>query len=399
VVSDLETKSNAAYKTVGASLPPRARGPADNVLSYIKQRIADLDGIANLSPIEKEIYRKLSPKKVEGEVVEPTYALIDTVRRDVGDATYGKGVFKDASTGLAKKLYGLLSDDQLTLADQYGQGDNLRAAQKLVAVRKGLEDDLNALYGKLLDQSLVTKLTTATASLSKGDAQKLAKIMQSIPAEMRQYVAASALRTAFGRATTNGSLNFNTFANWYRGLLANKQAYTAIMSNLPASARKSLSDLYRVSDNIAKASRERILTGRIQAVEQELRNSDTLLGNVAAVAKRSGIGVPIEAVTSAVGLPGAGLASAVTSALMKDKTGPMKRADALISSPEFTELAIQANRTAGNVPRPTIRKVAASRAFQAFADSVDVPKNTAAREAFLLRLLQSTQQQPEQTEQ
>jgi hypothetical protein len=178
-------------------------------------------------------------------------------------------------------------------------------------------------------------------ALSKGDADKIANILKAIPKDMRQTVTASALNTAFGKATQNGTLNFNTYAKWYEGLLENKQAYAALMTNLPQSARKQLSDLYRVSSNVSKATRERITTGRIQAVQQELQGADTLLANIYGIAKRAAIGLPIEAATTSIGLPGAGIASGLTAALARGKPNTLKAADDLISSPEFQRLAVE----------------------------------------------------------
>ena len=149
------------------------------------------------------------------------------MRRDIGAAAKAKGPFADADTGLAKHLYKLIDEDQSSIATSKGLGGEYRAAKELVKMRKGFEDDLVSLYGKHLDQSLVGKLGTATMSLSKGDAEKLAKIMKSIPEDMRPEVAASSLRLAFGKATRNGELNFNTFAGWYEGLLGNRQAHAA----------------------------------------------------------------------------------------------------------------------------------------------------------------------------
>jgi hypothetical protein len=174
-------------------------------------------------------------------------------------------------------------------------------------------------------------LGDAIMSLSKGDADKLVKIMKAIPENQRQMVAASALNTAFGKATQNGTLNFNTFANWYEGLLANKQAYTALVSNLPKEARKNLFDLYRVSRGVRNATRERITTGRIQAVAAELQGADTVMATIYDKAKRSAIAIPIEAAATLMGFPGAGISSGLTAALVSNKEKTIKAADTLIA--------------------------------------------------------------------
>jgi hypothetical protein len=338
-VKTLDLSANKAYTDLRTAIPLSTRGEANDVLTFINQRGRDLDGVQNLSSLERNILRKLTPKTdADGVVKNPTYALIDDVRRDIGAAARQSGKFKDADTGLAKQLYKLIDNDQLKLADNAGFGDQYLLAKSLVSVRKGFEDDMVALFGKQLDQSLVSKLSDATMSLTKGDSEKLVKILTAIPPDLRQSVAASALNTAFGKATQNGALNFNTYANFYEGLLQNKQAYAALMNNLPQASRKALSDLYRVSNGVRNATRERITTGRIQAIQQDLQGVDTLASNLFGLAKRAAFGLPLEAASTLVGLPGAGLASGIASALTKGKPDIAKKADELLSSPAFQNL-------------------------------------------------------------
>jgi len=344
-VKTLDLTADKAYTDLRTAIPLRTRGEANDVLTFINQRGVDLDGNQNLSSLEKNVLRKLTPKierDADGNVTgvkNPTYALIDDVRRDIGAAARQSGKFKDADTGLAKQLYKLIDNDQLKIADSAGFGDQYLLAKNLVAVRKGFEDDMVALFGKQLDQSLVSKLSDATMSLTKGDSEKLVKILTAIPPDLRQSVAASALNTAFGKATQNGALNFNTYANFYEGLLQNKQAYAALMNNLPQPSRKALSDLYRVSKGVRNATRERITTGRIQAIQQDLQGVDTLASNLFGIAKRAAFGLPIEGALAASGMPGGyGLLSGITAALVKGKPDIAKKADELLNSPAFKNL-------------------------------------------------------------
>ncbi len=398
-VATLERKADDAYAQLRANIPAQTRGSADNVLNFIEQRVRDLDGVENLSAMEKYIRGKLSPKPIkdsQGNVIGtrlPTYALIDDVRKEIGAAAREKGVFKDADTGAAKNLYSLIDDDQFNLAETLGRGEQYRAAKSLVSMRKGIEDDMVSLFGKQLDQALVTKLSTATTALSKGDAEKLVNILAAIPKDMRKMVSASALNTAFGKATQNGDLNFGTYANWYEGLLNNKQAYTALMNNLPQDSKKALSNLYRVAANVNKATRERITTGRIQAIQEDLQGADTLIGNLYTAAKRSAVGFPVEAVTSSFGFPGAGLASGVTAALMKgNKPKVIKLADELLASPEFQKLATEQSQAA-------IRRTAMSKAFSDFAKEVNLPQSLDARVQYLQSAIQAGRQFEQENEQ
>lgn len=389
--AELEQRANKLYGEIRDGVPAKTGAPARNVLEFIDQRAKDLGGVENLSPMEKQILGKLTPKQVAGGKVQPTYALLDDVRKDLGAAARAAGPFKDADTGLAKKLYGLLSDDQAAVVGRLGMTDTYNAARQAVAVRKGLEDDMVALFGKQLDGSLVGDLSGAVNALPKGDASKLKNLLAAlryVPDEMKQNVVASGLNTAFGKSARNGSLNFNTYANWYEGLLRNKQSYTALMSNLPPAARKQLSDLYRVSNGIRQATRERITTGRIQAVQQELQGADTLMGNLYGLAKRAAVGVPAEAAATAVGMPGAGLSAGIASALTKGKPNALKAADALISSPEF----IQAAKAVGTPQQAqAARALAYSKPFTKFVRAVGGPREMSNRERWIVNAMQARQ--------
>ena len=393
-IDELSSQADKLYGDLRNNIPAQTRSSADNVLAFLKQRAADLDGFENLSSMEKEIYRKLSPKDIldsEGKVVgqkQPTYALVDDVRKNVGDAAREKGPYKDADTGLAKKLYGLLDDDQQAVADAHGMGETYQAAKQSVRVRKGLEDDTIALFGKKLDQTMIGDLQKAMKGLSAGDSAQLVALLKAVPEDMRQRVTATGLNTAFGKSIQNGELNFNTFTRWFDGVKKNQQAYTALMSNLPADARQALTDLHTVSDSINKATRERITTGRIEAVRKELQPADTLMSTIYGKAKGAAAGAAAEAITTPMGMPGAGIAAGVASALMKDKPNVIKSADKLIASPEFRELAINATRTQGQPAAGAVRRMAQSKAFQEFAKAVSLPKDIGERQQWIYNALQ-----------
>lgn len=384
---DLTKKADTLYDQLRTAIPARDPAAAPTVLSFIEKRAADLGGTKNLSAMEKMIVAKLSPKTrnvqevvpgnplIPGQqtpstrtvqrVEPPTYALLDDVRRDLTAARVKRqGPFKDADTGLIKKLEASLAADQRAAIEPYGMLDTFKAAQSAVAVRKGLEDDMVSLFGKQISESMVGDLSSAMAALPKGDTSKFINLMKAIPESLRQEATATGLTTAFNISAKNQKLSFSNFANWYEGLLKNKQAHAALMSNLPLEARTQMRDFYRVSRGISMATKERITTGRIMAVEKDLRSADNLMSNIYGVAKRAAAGVATEAVTTPLGLPGAGVAAGLTSALMKGKPDTIAAADKLISSPEF--LAAVRNPAA-------VRSVAGSRAFKAFLRALRNP--------------------------
>jgi hypothetical protein len=399
-VDDLAKKSDKIYDDVlNKTIPKRVEVNAENILDYIRTRAEDLGGFQNLSPMEKEIFGKLAPRKVKVDGVEveklPTYALLDDVRKAIGSAYKGTGPFKDADRGQLDQLYGRLSQDQLSVATKFGVDDALKEAKSLISIRKGVEQDMTALFGKQLHQSMVSKLDKSFKALTKGDEKQLIALLKSVPEEMRSEVVASGMKTAFGRASMDRPISFNDFATFYQGLLQNKKAYAAVMSNLPQESRKQLSDLYRVSNSIAKASRERIQTGRLTAVTDQLKDADSLIGGIIGLAQKSAGVATLETGARAVGLPGAGVALWALSGLGKDKSSRQKVADTVLSSPELlraSRLVAEGQTEAGaNV-------LAKSPAFAKFAKEMGIPKDINAKTQWILSTMQTQRQMADEQE-
>ena len=385
---ELENTADTLYNEVRSKIPAKASAPADSALEFVKQRADELGGAENLSQMEKRILRKLSPNDA-GEA--PTYALLDDVRKEVGSATRGQGVFKDADTGLAKKLYTLLSDDQALAAEAHGAGDVYNAARSAVSVRKGMEDDMVALFGKQLDRTMTPMITGAVKDLGKGDAAKFAKMMAAVPEGMRQEVAVSGLSSFFQRAARGGEMDFAGYSRWFDGLERNKQAKAALFSNLPKESVQQLTDLARVSKGIAMAKGEFIATGK--AINpQVLAAADGIMAKVYEAVSLHGVkGLLAEGIGTVSGAPG--MASAILSATAKNKPSVLQAADKLITSPEF----IQAARSAGTKQQTeAVRKMARSERFSRFMKQINGPRQPSEREQWIRAAMQASQQQNSQ---
>lgn len=388
----LKSKSDALYGEIAQALPSNTRVRADNTLAFIKGRIKEMNGVENLTPIEKELLSKLTPQRIPSKSgksvkeIHPTYALVDELRKDVGEIAGGPGIVPDRSTRIAKQLRDVISQDQEVAAQAAGVADKWAQAKHAVHLRKGLEDDLVSLFGKDIDQSLVTKLMTSTTGLSKGDADRFANIVKAVPVSMRQNVVVSALGSAFGNATKNGELNFNTFANFYDNLNRNKQAAATVFANLPPGAKAAFDDLAKVSKSIAQATRENIATGRLREANDQLKAADSLMDAVYGVASKAAIGIPVEAMSSAIGFRGAGvgagLAAGIGAAIQKNRTTAAKAADAVLLSPEFHRLVID---SAGNptAQQKAINRLASSPKFDVFAQAAGLPRAMSDRQLFI----------------
>lgn len=407
-VDDLEAQANKLYGEIRANIPNDTRVTAPSTLEFIQERAKSLGGVENLTPMEKRIVAKLTPKvrtttervpgrvgvtsgttRQAGSTELPRYGLMDDIRTSVGQAARMQGPFKDADTGLAKKLYGLITADQEAAIQPFGMTETIDAAKAAVRTRKALEDDVVSLFGKNLGSSLVGNLAGGVQGLGKGDTSKFLKLINAVPPAMRPEVTASALNYGFRNGAKAGDLNFRTFAQWFEGLQQNKQAYNALMANLPKEAPQMLKDLYRISSGISAASKERIMTGRINAITKELQGPDTALQRVYQAASKVAGVAAMEAATSTVGAPGAGLAAGITSALMKGKPDVMKAADKLISDPAFISMAKASIR--GEAPKTaTVKHLAKSAQMREFFQKAGKPPEMRDHEKWLNTLFQSS---------
>jgi len=379
VQQQLENEATRLYDELKIKINPRAEVSTPNILSFIGKRTEELGGLSNITSMERTIRRKLSNN--------PTYGLLDDVRRELTAARIkGKGPFKDADTGLIKKLEAELKKDQLNVVNQYGVADIFQNANKVVAIRKSLEDDMISLFGKEINNSMAYQLESSIKSLPKGDPDKLINLIKAVPSDMRQQVVASGLATAFGKNARNNQINFSSYIKWYENLLKNKKSYLAIMSNLPPGSRKQLSDLYRVSKGISSSTKERINTGRLLSLQQQLYGSDGLIYDFYQIAKRSSLGLAAEAVTTPLGVPGSGVAAGIASALTRGKTSSLKAVDALIGSPEFLNMVKSIGTSS---QKQEIKKFALSKKFSNFLKEVKNPMNLSQREKYLISVIQA----------
>lgn len=382
--NELNVKAEQAWTDLRTIVKPSTPTNADNVLSFIDNRVVnEIGDAAQLSDLEKKIVGALRPKE-DGTL--PFYGLVDQYRRQVGRGLNGMGEYGNEDSGLLKQLYKALSADVKEMAETIGP-EGLAAynlARRISELQISLQDDIVSLFGRNIDRAMVDSLSSAMKALTKGDADTLVRLVNTIPKDMRSEVVTSGLTSAFGKATQNGQLNFNTYMRWYEGLLRNRTAYRTLMSNLPRGAQKQLSDLYRVSRGITMATREYVRTGK--ALQDGMRDADTALQRLYGVAQRAAIGVPIEAASSMMGFPGMGVASGVTSALMArgSKPAAIKAVDDMLISPQFRQMVTDAG-TANEVA--AARELAQSSAFRRFAAAINLPLTDA--ENYVLSIFQS----------
>ncbi|EKL6558326.1 hypothetical protein [Escherichia coli] len=358
-IDELGRRSDSIYSEIGAAIPKRTQVEASSTIEALKAKAEDLGGIGNLSSPERMVLTKLSAKTNEaGDVIHPTYALVDNIRKQIG-AAIGKneGPFKDQTKSELKRIYAALTDDQGKIAEQMGMGDKWGVAKGLTAQRKQLEDHMVYALGKDLSGTLTSKLSPAIQNLRKGDVRAFDKLILSTPPHMRQEVVASALNDIFTLGSRKEKqLSIPGFVDWYEG--ARKSgSLNRVMKHLPIDARRNLSNIYKVSSGIRRANEEAISTGRLGTLIKAIDSRNGVLehlhgaaekgaavggGSIGAIAGAAIAGPVGSAIGGAVGA-GAGGAIASASGRVMSRPARSVAADQLLADPQFQSALMKAN--------------------------------------------------------
>ncbi|EKO3488608.1 hypothetical protein M3924_004318 [Vibrio fluvialis] len=358
-INDLDDEASAVYKSIAETVPMETKVDASSLKNSLESRAAELGGEEYLDPVQRRLL-KIS----QGE---PSYALIDNERKKVGAALRkSQGPYKDADTGALKMLYGLLTEAQEGAAKATGVDDMWNVAKKLTAQRKSLEDQSITLLGKNKTAAIMPKVGQAMKRLSAGDFKAFDETMAAIPKERRQEVVISALNDVFtGSSRKEKQLNPAAFVDWYESLSRNSAVKKRIMSNLPDGAPERLRDLFLVARGVRNASSERVRTGVIQGLLKDFDSESGMISKLYQVGRNA---AAAEGVSTSIGVPGVGTASAIASALSKAKSEPITNAaDSLISSAEFKSLVkLYAGKSVGakNAQKAVERALMKSEKYQ-----------------------------------
>lgn len=345
-VRALEEKSNDLFHQVEKAIPRNQLVSTKNIMDHLREKSETFGGDEYLSQPEQNVMRQMNEESL------PTYARLNAVRQQIGDALSKKqGPFKDVPTGELKQLYGKLSDDQQFTANYYGVGGEYSLANDLVFQRKTIERDLVNLLGKDLSGAITDKAGRGVRSLMNGNYKSFDQVLSHVPVDMRQELVLTALNDAFTQGSRKEKvLNIPGFVDWYQGLMRNPEAMKRITENIPRQASERLRNVYEVANGIRQAKSKEITTGRIQSLLDKFDKDD------GALAKLFGAGGKTAAagVAGAVGgAPGAAVASTAISLLTRPKDKLSVLADRLLASQEFKGLTKQI--AAGNAETPIQR--------------------------------------------
>lgn len=330
-ILDLERQSDAIYSSLDEAIPRSLKIQPRSTLGYIRQVIDDFGEISDIDPTLRRVYQSLSR---EGGA---NYALVDQLRKDVGDAIRGSGPFRDASQNQLKQLYGTLTDDTMRAAEFLGLGDEVLAAKGLVRQRKELEEVAQRALGRDLSRSLMAELGLGVRQLQRGRTAKFDEVMAAVPQDMRQQVAVAALNDVFtSGARTARDFSLGGFTSAYDAMMRNKAASSRLMNILPDEVKSRMDNIYRVSKGLIEQNRRDLNnpSGTARAVIGAMDSPTGVLQKLFRIGSRTAAGA---AATSPFDAGAVGAMGGLMSALQSAKTKATQAADSMLSSPAFRE--------------------------------------------------------------
>lgn len=389
--AQLGKDASAIYQRVDETIPksstvqfPRLTQTLDEVLSEVGEK--------GMTAQEKKLYELATDPKA-------TYGRLLREKNLVGQAVAGKdSPYGNMDAASLKRLYSALAEDQLENVGTIG-GDalrqELRAANLLTAKKKALENRIIGAFGKEIDGSVATLMQSAIKSASKGDAAQFNKLMKIVPAELRKETIATALASvsSSARAGQEGAFGFAEFAKTYRGLRANPPVYKQVIETLGKDAEPVLRDLFEISRRITDARAQVLTTGKANQALVESLKAEGLIGKVMQSTMTQ------RAVTGVVSMmPGGGLiAPDIVKHMSRGNADAVKAAGKLFASDDFQKLAIE-TATKAEPSAATVRRAAASKAFNDFVKAAKLPQSIDARVQWLQSAVQAGQQIQQQQE-
>ncbi|WP_336842187.1 lytic transglycosylase domain-containing protein [Serratia nevei] len=333
-IATVQNKSDQLYNQISAAIPKGQTVEANNIIRYLDGKADELGGAEHLSTMEKRVYNAVAP--VGTEATAPTYARLDNIRKQIGQAI-GKnsGPFRDEETGALKQLYANLTADQEQAVVAAGMGDKWLAAKRLIGVRTTMEDALTGLLGKDLRGDIGTKAALAIRNLSKGDAKGFRALQQDIPSpRIRREVVATSLRDAFSQGSRKeNEFHLPGFVDWYQGMKSSG-TLPMVERELGARTANQLRNLFTVSQAVRQARESSIQTGRLNAFIKQFDAEGGTLDKI----YRHGKGALATTVLGHIPVVGPTLSyGAVAGMAAKEAARPARSvaADRLLASPEF----------------------------------------------------------------
>lgn len=368
--AELNKQAGDIYKKVDESVPKQTPVQLDNLFNTLTD-IAGEVGQEGMTAPERKLL-----------------SLFQTGEAGAGDITYGRLIREKNLIGKAlkrqespygsmdeatlKRLYAALATDQLDNVGRVAGEEvrrDLRGANLIYAKERALGDRIINAFGTDLEGGIANKMRSAITSGAKGEAGDFARLMKTVPDDLRKEVVATALASVSrsARGAEKGGFGFSEFADIYPKLRANPQVYKQIVETLGPKASDTLRDLYQVSKRITEARANVLTTGKANQALVESLNAEGLIARImsSTAAKR--------AVGGATGfIPGAGLIMPdIMDAMSKGNPDAVRAAGKMFSSPEF-QVLLNDVATKGDASDRAINQVSMSKPFRAFMDTIGI---------------------------
>jgi hypothetical protein len=380
---ELQSRADTMYREVDSAIPKTTKValPESNALLRQLQR----ESPNSFTTQEKSLLKLATSDKV-------TYGDLNRERQAIGAALGRKeSLYGGVDEGVLKRLYAALAQDQLGAVEKVAgveARDKLRAANMLVAKRKGLEARIVNAFGKEGDGSIATTMRTAIESAAKGDSRNMTKLMKTlkeVPPELQRETMATAV-ASISRSARNaadgiqrGDFGFAEYNKLYRGLQANSNLYSQVTRTIGPGAHDLLSGLYAVSKRVEEARARVITTGKAnQAFEQALSKEHLLMKILTGTAGRF---ITVGAAAHLTGPIGAATTSALMSTLANAKKNPMVAAGDLFKSPEFQRVLVA---TSEPQQKQAVKAMVSSKPFMDWVKHTKLPREPKLLEQFIM---------------
>ena len=387
-MQSLQRQGDELREAVNANLNMQSRVNATNLQEALAETINDLGGIKEATQaMTAQERRLLQALGVGEEARQPTYAYMDRLRREIGDAlNNGSGPWADTERVTLQRYYNALAQDRIDhVARELGQqaADDLAASNQIFQAMFAARDEMTQLFGRDLDKGIGRQIESIVSQGARGDITNLRRMMSLIPEDMRSEVAFSGILANARFRGAEGGFGFRQFNDIYRGIRQNAPVYRELARNMTESQRTFLDNLYAISQGIADADNRIIRTGRARGGPAAEINAQSLTQKIVEQATRRGVGAMVGGVGGTamadvtLGVPLAVAMETGLAALSRGSSSNLDRVSEVIGSTAYRDLVNEAAR-GGNMTR-AINRLANSRPFGLFARSMGLDTQEARR--------------------
>ena len=368
--AELNKQAGDIYKRVDAAVPKQTPVQLDNLFNTLTD-IAGEVGQEGMTAPEKNLLKLFQTGEAGGGDI--TYGRLIREKNLIGKALKRQeSPYGSMDEATLKRLYAALASDQLDNVSRVAGEEvrrDLRAANLIYAKERALGDRIVNAFGTDLEGGIANKMRSAITSGAKGEAGDFARLLKTVPDDLRKEVVATALAsvTRSARGAEKGSFGFSEFADIYPKLRANPQVYKQIVETLGPKASDTLRDLYQVSKRITEARANVLTTGKANQALVESLNAEGIIARV------MGSTAGKRAVGGAMGfIPGAGLVMPeIMEAMSRGNPDAIRAAGKMFSSPEFQGL-LNDVATKGDASDRVINQVSLSKPFRSFIATIGI---------------------------